>query len=220
MSTQDETRTMRVAGFAGVVGVSLGSVGALVDQMWRFPATQSTSAEIAAFVNGHRTALLVAMFLNTAAVLLWLAFGAGVWLRLRDATGAENYLSACFALGLVGLVILLFAGFTPFLVLTYRAPDPSDARLLYDASFGLLAMSGAPTVLAMGSYAARVLRTGALPRTTAILAAVCAAAHVALFASFVVREGFFSLEGPVIMAIPGTLFLWIVATSIAILRDH
>jgi hypothetical protein len=209
---------MRVAGLAGVLGVSLGSVAGLVDQMWRFPATESTTREIAAFAHSHRTALLIAMLLNIAALLLYLAFGAGVWLRLRR--GAENYLSACFALGLASFVTLLFAGFTPFALLAYRAPDPSDARLLYDAAFGIIAMSGAPTVLALGAYTVLVLRTDELPRPTAVLAAVAAVAHLALFASFVIREGFFSLEGPVIIVIPATLFAWIASTSIAMLRGR
>jgi hypothetical protein len=65
---------LKLAGICGVLGVGFGSVGALVDEMWRFPTTSSTAAEITAFVSAHRTALLVAMILNTAAVSLWLAF--------------------------------------------------------------------------------------------------------------------------------------------------
>ena len=42
-------------------------------------------------------------------------------------------------------------------------------------------------------------------------------AHVALLASFVVSEGFFSLEGQVITAIPATLFIWIIGTGVALL---
>jgi hypothetical protein len=89
---------------------------------------------------------------------------------------------------------------------------------LYDAAFGLLAMSGAPTTLALGAYTALVLRSGVLPQWTALLAALGAIAHVALFASFVVRDGFFSLEGEVILVIPGTLFIWTGATGIAMIR--
>lgn len=91
----------------------------------------------------------------------------------------------------------------------------SDPRLLYDIAFGLLAMSGAPTALALGSYAVPALRTGPVPRWTGLIAALGAVAHVALLASFVVTGGFFSLQGAVIIAIPGTLFAWIVGTSVA-----
>jgi hypothetical protein len=206
---------MKLAGAAGVLGVALGSVGSIVGQIFQFPATGSTAAEITAFVDVHRSALLVGMVLNTAAVSLWTVFGGGVWLRLRQATREESLLSACFAFGLVASVTLIFAGFTSFFVLVYRAPEVSDARLLYDLAFALLAMSGAPTAVALGSYAALVLRAGPLPRWTAWLAALAAAAHVVLIASFLVTDGFFSLEGQVITAIPATLFAWIIGTGIA-----
>jgi len=206
---------LKLAGAAGVLGVALGSAGSIVGQIFEFPATGSTAAEITAFVDAHRTALAVGMVLNTAAVSLWTVFGAGVWLRLRHVTREESLLSACFAFGLVGFVTLIFAGFTSFFVLVYRAPEVSDPRLPYDLAFGLLAMSGAPTAVALGSYAALVFRDGHLPRWTAWLAALAAAAHVALLASFLITDGFFSLEGQIITAIPATLFLWIAGTGIA-----
>lgn len=150
---------VKVAGLAGVLGSALGVAGGSVDRMSDFPGTGSTAADITAFVHAHRSALLVAMVLNT--------------------------------------------------------PDASDSRLLYDVAFGLLAMSGAPTALALGSYAALVLRAGRLPWWTALVAAVAALAHLVLLASFLVTGGFFSLEGAVIIAIPATLFAWITGTGIA-----
>jgi hypothetical protein len=98
---------------------------------------------------------------------LWFVFGAGVWLRLRRASGPDSLASACFAFGFVGFVVLLLAGFTAFFVLAYRDADVGDPRLLYDLTFGLLAMSGAPTAIALGSYAAAVFRSTVLPRWTA-----------------------------------------------------
>ena len=81
----------------------------------------------------------------------------------------------------------------------------------------MLALSGAPTAVALGSYAALVWRTAWLPRWTAALAAIGAVAHVVLLASFLVGDGFFSLEGQVITAIPATLFLWVLGTGFAML---
>jgi hypothetical protein len=115
--------------------------------------------------------------------------------------------------------MLLLAGFTCFLVLAYRAQEISDARLLYDVAFAMLAMLGLPTAVALGSYAWLTFRTRHLPAWTAVLAAVSAAAHVVLLVSFVVTRGFLSLEGQVISVIPATLFFWILGTSIAMLRD-
>jgi hypothetical protein len=212
--------SMRLAGAAGVLGCALGVAGSLAVDILDAPATTASAAEIVESVEGNRTALLVGMLLSTAAVSLWLVFGAGVWLRLRRASGPESLASACFAFGFVGFVALLLAGFTAFLVLVYRDADVGDPRLLYDLTFGLLAMSGAPTAIALGSYAALVFRSSALPRWTAWLGVVGALGHVALLASFVVSEGFFSLEGQVITALPATLFIWIIGTGIAMLATE
>lgn len=215
MGIEAQTDDIKLAGLAGIVGVGLGVVGVVVDRMETFPGTGAPAAELTRFVADDRSALLVAMFLNTAAITLWLAFGAGVWVWLRRAVGGENVLTACFLVGLVGFVAVLFAGFTSFFLLVYRGGEVADPRLLYDLAFGLLAMSGAPTALALGSYAALALRAPSLPAWTGHLAMFGAVTHVALLASFVVSDGFFSLQGGVIIAIPGTLFLWIAATGLA-----
>jgi hypothetical protein len=208
---------IKLAGVAGLLSIVLGIAAVPVDQMWTFPGTGATAGEVAGFVDAHRSALLVAMFLTTAAVGLWLVFGVGVWLWLRETTGGESLLSVCFLVGLVSFVTLLFAGFTSFIVLVYRAPEASDPRLLYDLGFGLLAMSGVPTALALGSYAALVFRSDRLPRWTASVAAVAALAHLLLFASLLIARGFFSLEGGVTIAIPAILFAWILGTSMAMM---
>jgi len=209
---------IRLAGVAGVLSIVLGIVGLPVDQMWTFPLSGATAGEIAAFAAANRTELLLAMVLNTTAVGLWLVFGAGVWLRMREVAGGESILPACFLAGLVSFVTLLLAGFSALLLLAYRAPEASDPRLLYDLCFALLAMSGIPTALALGSYAALVFRTDSMPRWTAALALVAALAHLLLLASLVVRNGFFSLEGGVTIAIPGTLFAWIAGTGMTMAR--
>jgi len=211
-------RAIRLAGFAGVASIALGIAAAIVDEMRTFPGTDATAGEIAGYVHAHRSVLLLAMVLNTTAVGLWLLFGVGVWLWLRESAGGASFLPVCFLVGLVSFVTLLLAGFTSFFVLVYRAPETVDPRLLYDLAFGLLAMSGVPTALALGSYAAQAFHGGRLLRWTAVIAVVAAVAHVALLVSLVTRSGFFSLQGGVIIAIPATLFAWIIATSVILLR--
>jgi hypothetical protein len=209
---------IKLAGLAGVVSIALGIAGSIVDEMRTFPGTGAKAGEIAGYVDAHRSALLVAMVLSTAAVGLWLPFGVGVWVWLRETTGSVSLLAVCFLVGLVSFVTLLLAGFAVFFVFVYRAPEASDPRLLYDLAFGLLAMSGVPTALALGSYAAQALRDSRLPDWTAWVAVVAALAHLGLLASLVITNGFFSLEGGVIIAIPATLFAWIAGTSIVLLR--
>jgi hypothetical protein len=204
---------------AGVLGVAAPAAGLAVMPIWRFPGTNSSGAQISRFVLNHQSALHAVMVLNTIGVVLWLVFGAGVWLRLRRALGADSVLPTSFALGLVGFVTLIMAGFVAFLVLVYRPRSATDTRLLYDLTFGLLAMSGLPTAVSLGSYAAAVFRAKLRPRFTAELAVGAAAAHVALLFSFLIPTGFFSLEGQVITVVPALLFAWILATGITMLRS-
>lgn len=209
--------SVALAGGAGLLGCALAVVGSLAADILGAPGTNASAGEIVRSMQEDHTALTVGLVLVTVGVSLWFVFGAGVWLRLRQATATDSLAPACFALGLVGLLTLLLAGFTVFFVLVYRDAQVADPRLLYDLTFALLAMSGAPTALALGSFAAVVLRADVLPRWTAWLALVGAAAHVLLLASLVVTEGFFSLQGQVIIAIPATLFAWIIGTGIAMI---
>jgi hypothetical protein len=202
-----------------MLSVVLAVVALFVDEMWSWPATRTTSTELLQFASSNRPALMTAMVLTAVAVSLWLVFGAGVWAYLRRHAPDEVVRSTCFGVGLVAFVTLLLAGFTVFWVLLYRAPLERDALLLYDLSFGLLAMSGLPTAISLWFYAEIVFRTGVLPRSTAVFAVVGAVSHLALLASLIVRDGFWSLEGPVIIVIPGFLMAWIVATSIAMIRE-
>lgn len=206
------SRWTRLAGAGGVASIAIALLAGALDRMWTFPATGAGGAEIAAYAGAHRTVLMVAMVANATAVALWLPLGAAVAVRLRE-RGADAFLLACFGLGVAAFAALLLAGFTSFFLLVYRAPEAAGAKLLYDLTFGLLAMSGLPTALALGAYAA----TGS-SRATVALAALGALAHLALLASFVLPSGFFSLQGGVILAIPATLFAWIAATGAELAR--
>jgi hypothetical protein len=207
----------RLAGVAGALGVALPLGALLVLPIWQFPGTNSSPVELTHFAVEHQTSLRAVMVLNAVGVGLWMIFGAGVWLWLRQVSGPDSFPPACFAFGLVGFVTLLLAGFVALFIIAYRAPDIPDVRLLYDLAFGLLAMSGVPTAIALGSYAVVAFRHSALPWFTAWLAAIAAAAHVVVLCSFVIPRGFFSLEGQVITVVPGLLFAWILTTSIAML---
>jgi hypothetical protein len=72
--------------------------------------------------------------------------------------------------------------------------------------------------MALSGYAVKVYRDGILPRITAHIAIVAIGGHAALIASFIVRQGFFSLHGAIIIAAPAALFAWIAATGIALIN--
>ena len=212
--------TRLVGGWSGVVGIGIPFVGLLILPIWQFPATTASAAQVSGFIADHRSALKAMMLLYTLGVGLWLVFGAAMWARLRESLSSTSVLPTCFAAGVIGYVMLLLAGFVAFDVLTYRNFDPTVAQALYDLSFGLLAMSGVPTAIALFAYAAAVRQTGALPRRTGLLATITAAAHLLLLASFIATSGFLSLEGLVIAAVPALLWIWIADTAAILLRTR
>jgi hypothetical protein len=207
----------RGAGIAGIASFTLIVVAALIAPLWGIEPTQAGNAAVAHDIADQKDAIPASIFVYSLALVLWFPFAAGVWSRLRTAEPAPHPLAAMFALAFVAMTTLILAGFVPITVAAYRAPSGVTVELR-DLSFGLLAISGIPTAVALGAYAVVVLRTRCLAVWTAWLAVVGAVAHVVIAASFLFRTGFFSLEGGVIVAIPATLFGWILLTGVALLR--
>src|SRR4051812_3743326 len=209
---------VRQAGAAGVLCFVLILAAFLVAPLWNLPPTSASGAEIAAYTHDHRGQLIAAVLVNGLAMTMFLFFAAGLYAWLKRREPAPGVLSTAFGLGAVSLTTTVFTGFVAFCVLIYRVPDPAVARTLYDLTFGLLAFSGLPTAVALGAYAALVIPGGPLPAWTGWLAALAALAHVAIAATFAFSSGFLSLEGAGIVVIPTTLFLWVLATGVALFR--
>ena len=163
-----------------MLGIVVPMVGLAVYPIWSFPSTQTPGNEIASWAVTNHSRLVVTMLLYTVGVTLWLAFGAAVWAYLRDHLGAGSSLPTTFAAGLIGYVTLLLAGFTAFDLLLYRQHSAEATSLLYDLTFGMLAMSGLPTAVSLIAFAIAVFAHRMLPIHTAYLAAVGAAARAAV----------------------------------------
>ena len=112
--------------------------------------------------------LIVTMLHNTVGVTLWFVFGAAVYAVLRDRLPTRSMLPMCFAASFFGCVTLLLSGFTEFNLLLYRRHSAETSILLYDLTFGLLAMSRMPTVVALGSFAVVCTSTTRCPATPRI----------------------------------------------------
>jgi len=209
----------RVARWAGTLGFILPALTLVVYPIWSYPGTQTAGTDVAMWATTHHDRLVVTQLLNTVGVTVWFVFGAAVWTYLRDRLPARSALSACFAASFVGCVILLLSGFTAFDLLLYRDHSAEMSTLLYDLTFGLLAMSGMPTVVALGSFAVAVYSQRVLPRYTAHLAIAAAGVHPLLLAAFIVDDGPLSLQGFSITAMPAFLFAWILGTALAMPRD-
>jgi hypothetical protein len=207
----------RAIGTLGLASFALIVVGGLIEPLWLAPGTTASPAEVAAYVARNRDGFIASIFFFGLGMTAFLAFAAALtaWLAER---GVGRPLLAIFGFGSASLTTLVLAGFVPVLVLAYRSPGAGTPRELYDLSFGILAVSGLPTALALGAFAAIVLSERTLPGWTAWLAVIGALAHLVVAASFFFDSGFFSLEGGVIVAIPITLFLWFAGTGLALVR--
>jgi hypothetical protein len=211
-------RRINAGVLAGVSGFLFPMAGNLLVPIWQLPSTSATGPEVARFAVDHQAGLRGTLLLDTVGVTLWMVFGGAVWLRLRRASAADTLATSLFGVAFIGMVLLLLAGFTSAFVLAYRAPDPATARLLYDLTFALLAMSGTPAVVALGAYAAVAYTTKRLPRRTGDLAVLTAVAHALLLVSLVTPQGILSLEGPLIAVAPALLFVWILTTALTLRR--
>ncbi|MCF6391100.1 hypothetical protein L2K20_29435 [Mycobacterium sp. MBM] len=204
-----------MARWAGMVGFALPALTLVAYPIWSFPSTSTPGAEVGQWAVANHGRLVVTMLLNTVGVTLWYMFAAAVYAVLRDRLPRRSMLPACFVGSFLGCVTLLLSGFTAFNLLLYRQHGPEATLLLYDLTFGLLAMSGMPTVVALATFAVAVYAHHALPRYTAHLAVAGAAIHPLLLVTFIIRDGPLSLEGVAITAMPAFLFAWILGTALA-----
>ena len=207
----------RVARWAGTLGVAIPAVAIPVYPIWLVPSTQTSGSGIAQWASAHHDRLVITQVLYTVGVGLWLVFGAVIWTHLRNRLPIGSPLAAGFGGGMVGLVTLILSGFTAFNLLLYRPRSAESSALLYDLTVGLLAMSGVPTVVALGCFAVAVYRHRVLGRNCAHLAAVAAVGHVFLLTAFIAPSGPLSLQGFLtVTGIPLLLFAWIGHTARAI----
>jgi hypothetical protein len=209
----------RVARWTGVLGILIPTIGLVIYQIWSFPGTRASGADIASWAAANHGRLVATMLFYTIGVTMWLTFGAAVWSYLRNRLPTGSTLPIGFGAGLIAYVTLLLAGFTAFNLLLYRLPEESIATLLYDLTFGLLAMSGMPTAMSLTFFAVAVYRQKMLSRFTAHLAVATAAAHVLLLVGFIAHAGPLSLEGFSITGIPALLWAWILTTALSMPRE-
>lgn len=213
----EDRSSARVARWAGTLGVLIPAAAIPIYPIWSVPPTQTSGADIALWASAHHDRLVITQVLYSVGVALWFIFGAAVWTHLRNRLPAGSPLATGFGIGFVGLVTLILSGFTAFDLLLYRPRSAELSSLLYDLTLGLLAMSGMPTVVALGSFAIAAYRYRVLRRTTAHVAAIAAAGHVFLLVAFIAPAGPLSLEGSVVVwGIPILLFAWIGHTARAI----
>jgi hypothetical protein len=211
----------RLIGLAGLAAFGLIVIATFVSPpLWGAPATNASAVRVSAYAQQHSGRIVAGLLIFSVAVGFLLCFVAGLWAWLREREPPPHALSSVFALGGAAFVVMVLAGFVPIYVLSYRVQPATVAGPLGDVGFGLLALSGIPTAVCLAAYAALVVWQRCLPIWTAWLAIGAALAHDLIAASFVSHGSFLSVEGPVIVWVPATLFAWILATSAVLLRTR
>jgi hypothetical protein len=212
-------RATRLSALAGLASFALIVVATFVaPPLWDTPGTNASAARVAAYIQENDERTIASLFIFSLAMGLFLCFAAGLWSWLRQIEPAPQPLSAVFAFGAIALAVLVLAALATAGVMSYRPYQAALVGLLADVTFGVLALSGIPTAVCLGAYAALVLRHGYLSAWTGWLGVLGALTHVFIAASFMSHGGFLSLEGSVIVWVPATFFAWIVAASVALLR--
>jgi hypothetical protein len=216
---ESQKQMTRAAGVAGVVGFLLIASGAALLPFWTALHTTDSPQAFVRYAQDQRGQIIAAMFLYSLGFGLFLVLTGALWAQLRRADRRAEWLAAVFGLAAVAMSTMILAAFVPACVFAYRAHSPEVAQTLWDLGFGMLALSGVPTAVCMGAYATATLCYGGLPRWTGWVAAVGVVPHVVIGGSFMVRDGFLSLEGDVTLWVPLTLFAWILAASIALVSQ-
>lgn len=216
---KSSTMSTRLIGLAGMLSFDLIVVAAFVSPpLWNAPGTNSSGRAVASFAQHSATCVTTSLFLYSLAMALFLCFAAGLWGWLRNQEPSPQTLSSIFGFAAIALIVLILAGFVPAYMLGYRDQPAIIAGPLGDLTFGLLALSGIPTAVCLGTYAALVMRLRCLPLWTGWVAAIGTFAHLMITASFLSHGMFLSLESPVIVWVPATFFGWILAASTAVFR--
>jgi len=186
------------------------------------PDADDPTAKIVSAIADDRTAHLVGIYLSGLASLLFLVFVAALYARLRAAE-TDRGPSILVALGGLGTAVIILVASGVFLALVEAADEgrePAAVRALFELDELMFLFIGWTAAAFYLGVALSSLATGSLPRWLAWIAA-------ALTAVFVI--GFFGIfsegdDGGVLgwIFFIGILvnFLWILATSIVMLRSQ
>ncbi len=209
----------RIVGLLGLGAFALIAVATVISPLWEWPTTNASGEEIVGYMSEHRDAVLACTIFYSFGMGGFAVFAFALAERLR-AVGSSEPQRTIFLGGFAVLLAVVLAGFSAGLVLAYGADDldPKTAKVLYDLTFGTLAVSGVPTAIALGAAALIRESGGLLDPVGRFIAAGAAVTHIALLFSFFPESGFFSLEGGVIVAVPATMFAWLAYTSVALVR--
>jgi hypothetical protein len=208
----------KFTGISGIISALLYIAVALI--LVDSPDLRTPDAQVLNFLRVNRSMVLSAIYLWGICISATYCFLTGFWAISRKAEKEPGLLST---LGLgSGFVIFAVAlcGFIFALGAAYLADSlaPATAGLLNSLTILSVALTGFPTAVSMVAFSAVILKTGFLPGWLGKAGLFVALLHLISGGAFA-GSGLLSPSGIGVYVAPVFYYLWILITSIIILRE-
>jgi hypothetical protein len=184
------------------------------------PDADDPTAEIVSSIADDRSALLANVYITGIASLFFLVFVGALWSRLRQAELGFGP-AILVALGGVGTATIILIESGLFLALIEAADEgrePAAVRALFELDEVLFIVIGWTSAAFYIGVALSSLSTGSLPRWLGWIAAAIAAVFIVCYLGVFSEEDEGGVLGGIFFIGILVNFLWILATSIVMLR--
>jgi len=208
-----------VAGLSGVGATLFIAVGAVM--LGSAPKSDDLAASALEFTREHRGRLLAATWLLGVGFALALVFVIGLTVVARRSAGiAEHWPTIALALG-IATFTLGAAALACVSSAAYRSTniEADSVRLMWDLFAALTNVSNIMTIFSSVAIGVMILAGDAVPRWIGWSSFVVAAAHFIASVSLA-QDGSFSPTGTFGQAAGFIYLLWMLASSVALIRTR
>jgi hypothetical protein len=209
----------RVGGWAGVAWFVVLVVSFNTPDT---PDEDDPTAEIVAEIADDRTGLILGAYVLGLGALLFIVFTAALWSRLRAAEPGRGP-SVLVALGGLGTALMIVVSSGVLLALVEAANEgrePEAVRALFELDEMLFLGVGWTLAAFYAGAALTVLASGGLPRAFGWIAAVLAVVFPITFLGVFSEAEEGGVLGGIFFVALLVNFLWILATSIVLIRGR
>jgi hypothetical protein len=217
-----DTNNRRFAGMAGIAFVVLYLVALIAFIPSGLPNSGDPASKVLTYAHVHRSDLLTSAFLQSLAVIPWIAFVSGVVVMMRRSEGETGMWSMMAAIGgaLAAAMALVACALGAMLVYRSAAGDGGLARTLLDGNAIVFAMGGLPLAVFVLAASGGLARAGAVGRWMSPVGMLVALIEVVGAAAYARGDGFFSPQGTYSYIAGFAFALWALACGVELMREH
>jgi hypothetical protein len=215
-----ERHELRWGGIAGLAFVVLALLGRFL--AGNPPTVADSDGTIAAWLNDHRTTVLLSALMWAAAsgLVIWFAAAFAEAIREREER-SDVHLALLAGSVLVGGAIFVNAALTAASAYSIAGRDMSLTVLLYNMTAVMTTMIGLAATLPLAAAGIGVLRTHVMPNWLGYLALLAALVSFAGAFGVFATDGVFVAGGTLMATIPLLLSaVWIIGASWFMVREH